>query len=145
MIATILKLLEKNPIGSVIVKNACVLNPGFITSSNDESNLINELKILISHLIKQNWVDPQYGDRVVLQYKSFLQNEVQLHCEKLNSFERSKDHLDEFFFSKSEVHKNYEELLSVIKIILVLCHGQSAAEHSFSLGKSFIVGNILEE
>ena len=145
MIATILKLLEKNPIGSVIVKNACVLNPGFITSSNDESNLINELKILISHLIKQNWVDPQYGDRVVLQYKSFLQNEVQLHCEKLNSFERSKDHLDEFFFFFFEVHKNYEELLSVIKIILVLCHGQSAVEHSFSLGKSFIVGNILEE
>ena len=42
------------------------------------------------------------------------------------------------------MHKNYEEL-SVIKIILVLIHGQSAAERIFSLGKSFIVKNISEE
>ena len=74
MIATTEKLLEKSPIGSVIVRNACVFNPEFITSSNDESNLINKLKILVSHLIKKNWIDLQYGDRVVLQYKSFLQN-----------------------------------------------------------------------
>ena len=43
------------------------------------------------------------------------------------------------------MHKNYAELLSVIKIILVLSHGQSAVERSFSLGKSFVVENILEE
>ena len=43
------------------------------------------------------------------------------------------------------MHKNYEELSSVIKIILVLSHGQSAVECSFSLGKSFIVENISEE
>ena len=48
-------------------------------------------------------------------------------------------------FSTFEVHKNYEELLSVIKIILVLSHGQSAIERSLSLGKSFIVENISEE
>ena len=97
MITTAEKLLEKSPIGSVIVRNACVFNPEFITSSNDESNLINKLKILVSHLIKQNWIDPQYGDRVVLQYKSVLQNEVKLHHEKFNPFERSKYRLDESF------------------------------------------------
>ena len=92
------KLSDKSPVGSVIVRNAFIFNPEFITPSNDESNLINKLKILVSHLIKQNWIDPQYGDRVVLQYKSFLQKEVKLHHEKFNSFERSKDCLDEFFF-----------------------------------------------
>ena len=71
------------------------------------------------------------------QYKFFLQNEVKLHLE--NSFERSKDRLDEVFFTTFEVHKNYEELSSVIKIILVLSHGESAVECNFSLGKSFIV------
>ena len=81
----------------------------------------------------------------MLQYKSFLQNEVKLDHKKFNSFERSKDCLDEFFFSTFEVHKNYEELSSVIKITLGLSHGQSAGEHSFSLGKSFIVENISEE
>ena len=43
------------------------------------------------------------------------------------------------------MHKYYGELSSVIKIILALSHGQSAIEHSFSLGKSFIVENISEE
>ena len=74
-----------------------------------------------------------------------MQNEVKLQHENFNSFERSKDCVDEFFFSTFEVHKNYEELSSVIKVVLVLSHGQSAVEHSFSLGKSFIVENISEE
>ena len=73
-----------------------------------------------------------------------MPNEVKLLHEKFKSFERSKECLDEFFLSTCEVPKNYEEL-SVIKIILVLSHGQSAVEHSFSLGKSFIVKNISEE
>ena len=117
------------------------------------------MKVLVSHLIEQNCIDPQHRDRVVLQYnKSFLQNEVKLHHKKINSFEiniklhhenfnsfeRSKDHLDEFVSSTFEVHKYYEELSSVIKIILVLSDGKSAVERSFSLGKSFIVENILE-
>ena len=78
MISTIEKLLEKSPTGSLIVRNACVFNPQFITSSNDESNLINNLKTLVSQLIKQNWIDPQYGERAALQYRSFLQNEVKM-------------------------------------------------------------------
>ena len=61
VMATIEKLLQKSPTGSVIVRNACVYNPEFITSSNDESNLITKLQILVSHLIKQNWIDLQYG------------------------------------------------------------------------------------
>ena len=85
MIATIEKLLEKSPIASVIVRNVCVFNPEFIILSNNESNLINKLKILLSHMIKKNWIDPQSGDRVVLQYKSYLQNELKLHHEKFNS------------------------------------------------------------
>ena len=40
VIATIEKLLEKSPIDSVIVRNASVFNHEFITSSNDELNLI---------------------------------------------------------------------------------------------------------
>ena len=51
VIGTIEKLLDKSPIGSVIVRNARVFSPEFITS-NDESNLINKLTILVSHLIK---------------------------------------------------------------------------------------------
>ena len=69
------------------------------------------MKILVSHLIKQNWIDPQYGDRVVLQYKSVLQNEVKLRHEEFNPFERSKYRLDECSFSlgKSFIVENISE------------------------------------
>ena len=46
MSASIEKLLGKSPIGSAIVRNACVFNPEFITSSNDESNLINKFSLV---------------------------------------------------------------------------------------------------
>ena len=114
MIATIEKLFEKSPIGSVIVRNACVFNPELITSSNDELNMINKLKILVSHLIKLNLIHPQYGNRVVLQCKSFLQNEAKLYHEKFNSFEKSKDRLDEFFLllhlKCTKIMKSYHQL-----------------------------------
>ena len=54
VIVTIEKLLDSSPIGSVIVRNACVFNPEFIAALNDELNLINKLKDFVSLLIKQN-------------------------------------------------------------------------------------------
>ena len=35
----VIATIENRPIGSVIVRNACVFNREFITLSNDESNL----------------------------------------------------------------------------------------------------------
>ena len=73
-----------------------------------------------------------------------MQNEVKSHHEKFNSFERSKDCINEFFSLHLKCTK-IMKLSSVIKIILVLSHGQLAVEHSFSLGKSFIVETISKE
>ena len=66
------------------------------------------------------------------------------HREKFKSFKRNATPLDEFFFSTCAVRENYKELASVIEIILVLSHGQSAVERNFSLDKSIIVDNISE-
>ena len=124
VIAIIGKLLEKSPIGTVIVRNACVFNPVFITSSNAESNLTNKLEILVSHVIKQNWIDPQYRIELCCSINLFsginlflknLLNEIKLRHKKFNSFERSKDRLDELsFFSLylkcTEIMKSYHQL-----------------------------------
>ena len=138
------KLCVNSPIGSVIVRNAPVFNPEVILKSSD-ADLIKKVKSLVSHLIKLEWIDAQYGDKVVSQYRLFLQNEAKLHHKTFKSFNRSENHLDEFFFSKCVVHKIYKELSSVITIILALSHGQAAVERSFSLGNSFIVDNTSEK
>ena len=58
---------------------------------------------------------------------------------------RSKGRLDKFFSLHLKCTKIMKSYHQFIKIMLVLSHEQSVVECSFSLGKSLIAENILEE
>lgn len=71
------KLVEKSPIGSVVVRNASVLDPKVILNLTNES-FINKMQHLITHIITLSWIDSQYGYKVILQYRLFLENEKKI-------------------------------------------------------------------
>ena len=103
------------------------------------------MKVLTSHLISLKWFDGPYGDKVMGQYRLYLENEVKDKKEKFQKYKREDCSLDDFFFSVCQMdEEKYSELMKVMKIVFTLSHGQSAVERSFSLGKSFVVDNISE-
>ena len=137
--ATALKLFEKIPVVSKIVRNASIFNPHLMATS-EKKYLFIRVQTLVSHLVTIERIDAQCGDKVVAQYKSFLEE----NAEKFKSFKRNETRLDEFFFTVCGVNKSHPELASVIEVVLTLSHGQAAVERNFSLGKSIVVDNISE-
>ena len=80
VVATIDKIMERSPVGSIIVRNANVFGPKTIIELKD-LELINRFKVLTSHLISLKWFDGPYGDKVMGQYR-LLENEVKDKKEK---------------------------------------------------------------
>lgn len=76
-------------------------------------------------------------------YEEFLSNEIMLNKSDLKEFDK-KYWLDDFYFNHVEV-KYKEELLSILKIILVLSQGQIAVKWGLTFNKSFIRVNMKEE
>ena len=143
VITTVNKILEKSPIGSVVVRNANAFDPKTILTSSSHE-LIKKVKSIMSHLIQLEWFNESYSDKVIFQYRDFLENEVKELHDRFQHYKRKDCRLDDFFFSICSIDSKYEELSAVLKIILTLSHGQSAVERSFSLGNSVVVDNISE-
>ena len=56
-------------------------------------------------------------------------------------FNKRENRLDEFFFFEVEAMSDYLKLSKVIKMILVLFHGQGCVERGFSVNKDMLQPN----
>ena len=145
VIATVHKILEKSPIGSIVVRNALVFDPTTIicvTDTSDMDILIKKMKALLSHMIHLKVYEESFSDKVLNQYRDFLDNELKINLQKFKDFKKEDTLIVDFFFSIIQIDKKYTELSDMVKIILTLSHGQAAVERSFSLGKPLIHDNI---
>ena len=59
-----------------------------------------------------------------------------------NEFEESKNLLDSFLWKNMRSDSNYKSIWSIVKIILVLSHGQATVEQGFSENKMLLVENL---
>ena len=68
---------------------------------------------------------------------SFLQNDVKLKAEMFKQFSQTVDCLDDFFFNNVEMQLA-NELTSILKIVLILSHGQANVERSFGVNNTIL-------
>ena len=112
---------------------------------NDSTDSLQcKIKALLSHLMKLNVLSPSSCNKTVTQYIELLKNELKLFNGKFRSFDRKVSRLDDFFFATVGI-QNYKELSYVLKIILILSHGQASVERSFSVNKSILGVNMKVE
>ena len=82
--ATLLKLFERSPLGSNILRSASVLDP--------RDKLIQKWKMLLKCLVDLNVTSLQSCDKTSSKFKSFVDDDLpKLHLES------EKDRLDKFF------------------------------------------------
>ena len=67
---------------------------------------------------------------------------VKPNTESFNEFEESKNLLDSFLWTNMRSDSNYKSIWSIVKIILVLFHGQATVERGFSESKMLLVENL---
>ena len=80
-----------------------------------------------------------------MQYRLLLGKEVIMSKDIFLNFNSREDRVDEFFFHKIGVHKNYPELSSVIIIILILSSGQAFTERGFSVNNPLLKVNMKDD
>ena len=125
--ALVEKIAERSPLTSVIIRNAVVFDPRNMAASGAET-LIKKLKPLTQKLVALRIINFQTADKALIQYRLLLGKEVIMSKDIFLNFNSREDRVDEFFFHKIGVHKNYPELSSVIIIILILSSGQAFTE-----------------
>ena len=78
------------------------------------------------------------------QYSDLLAALTQQNSEKTKSFDCNDNRLDDFFFNES-AFKMPTEFQSVLKLILVLSHGQASVKRGFNVNNTVLNVNVSEK
>lgn len=86
----------------------------------------------------------QNGGTVMGHCSSILSNEKALHKEKLLSFDRKAQRLDDFFFKELKIEDRYLELVSIKENDFSLSHDQPSIERGLMILNGLLSGGIME-
>ena len=107
------KIIERSPLGSVIVRNASVLDPRDIFMISMEAE--KKMKLILNHLINLKQVAPVFSDKALSQFTDFLM-ESKVCQDMFIELNKESDRLDDFYFKKCNIDR-YKELAAVVKIL----------------------------
>ena len=95
---------------------------------------------LVTELHQSSWITSLEAERAERQYKELLENKDAMKEMKL--FEM-KDRVDTFL--SKILGRESPDLTKVIRIILIMSHGNASVESGFSVNGDIILPNMLEE
>lgn len=143
IISVLQKLFERSPIKSDFVRFCSIFDPAVILSC-EKKVLQKRFKLLLNQFMSFSILSPAQCDSAVLEFNSFLDNELKKHRDNFEKFEESKNRLDDFYFNYAFVNC-YENLSFIIKVVLTLSHGQASIERQFSVNHLVLDNNMKEE
>lgn len=97
-------------------------------------------KNMLQALYNKEIINSSVAEKADVQYRDLISDTFFINdCSK---FDEGSDRLDIFFKCKID---NKPELFEVIKLILILAHGNATVESGFSINKQILVDNLHEE
>ena len=126
------KLFENAPFASIVVRSASIFDPKLMIEHSCQK-IKKSLRKLLYHLMSLNITSTPKSNKIVQQLTSFHKS-AKSSADKFTQFSRSNDSLDSFYFSLfPNLNQSHPDLSSILKLILVLRHGQASVEQGFSL------------
>ena len=123
------KLLERCPLQYPIVRNIVCLDPKYMAAHPDQA--MNKMRQLLEKLMNLKQRSADDCDTILRQYKTFIR-EVGRHArEEFSAFNSIEDELDTFLFTHLGKKPRFEELWSLVKLLLTLSQCQSQVERGF--------------
>ncbi|XP_077484032.1 uncharacterized protein LOC144094048 [Amblyomma americanum] len=131
------KILDKSPLIYPLVR-ALSLDPVRMCSRPDEC--LTGFRKVFGALIEANRLSEHQRDAVLAEYTELLQEEKHT----LGSFEKHSKSLDEFFCNLLKFRSSCSNLWGVVKVLLILSHGQATVERGFSFNCHISIENMKE-
>lgn len=139
-IATCKKLIERCPLKYKLTKAISAFSPFIIYKSRTQA--LKRLNSLLTILHEKRHISGTIADQAKRQFQILVQDPDFLS--KCQSFQFSH-RLDDFYASIIGSQKEYGELWTVVKLILILSHGNAAVEAGFSINSDLLVPNLKQE
>lgn len=136
LISATKKVLERSPLKFVFVRGLSSLDPRQMCSKPDEC--LTGFRKVLDTLIAAGRIAEHFRDTVLAEYTELLHE--QKH--KLRQYDKSVDRLDEFYPDLLKFSSSYSELWTIVKLLLVLSHGQATVERGFSVNRQVCVENL---
>ena len=133
--------------GKILLK--CPLRYGLVRSANcfDPRILANKENIevcILDILVDVNWVKESKCD-ILLEYCRFIEKRVPCELERFENFDPGNERVDTLFYETVGIAPDYSQILRVVKLVLILSHGQAGVERGFSLNRNVEKQNLKEE
>ena len=132
-------ITEKSPLSSLMARCLKSLSPTYMVESPETCKVLFE-KMLMK-LVSYKKIAASVADSAKGEFTKFCQTVVLDNKEEFSSFDKDKDRLDYFLWKFTDM-KMFGKLQNVIKILLILSHGQAQVERGFSSNKSLIDDNM---
>ena len=132
------KMKEKSPATYPLVRMMTSLDPRRISKEDNVKKFTGCLSIMS----ESNWIRGDEVNRIVSQYKHFLDAVVEEHQESFKNFKPGEERLDQLLSYHLQGVKEYRELWHVVRQLLLLSHGQATVEMGFSVNKEASSDNI---
>ena len=111
------KILERSPMKDKLVRSLYCLNPQKMIDLPEACS--KAFEIVLKKLIEARWRSNTAADKLLEQYKCFLQF-VKKDYEF--EFKNCKERVDVFLYAHINDKKEFQPLWSVFKLLLTICH-----------------------
>ena len=140
IIGMIQKIFERSPLKYPLTLRISCLSPSQINAVPNEM-LENRCNKLLELLVESDWITPPSADRAQNQYRlSINDDEV---SKKIENFDVVQHRIDEVYLSLME-HSKYPDLEQMVKIVLILSHGNARVESGFSINEQVLETTMKE-
>lgn len=137
LVNMILKVMERSPLRYPVVRGLSCFDP---TEMSKTDTCLGKLKIVLNCLIDNKLLSEHKRDIVCTQYIQFCLEKRH----ELQNYEKDHERLDSFFVRLLKHDASFSQLWAVVKLLLLLSHGQASVERGFSINKQVAVENLAE-
>ncbi|XP_063218747.1 uncharacterized protein LOC134529009 [Bacillus rossius redtenbacheri] len=140
-VLTILEsLMAKCPVNYSLVRNAACIDPSQM--ARDSASCSRKMKCVLTYFVQKKAIAAEDCDDILIQFNDFLENVVGPSSSEFLNYDRNEglDSLLSGYFLRTA----YGKVWNVIKMLLILSHGQASVERGFSINKALEVENLKE-
>lgn len=112
--------------------------------ANNKSVACSRAKSCIATLFNSNQISESVAELSLNQYNELLYDTNGVNKD-FENFDKSKTSLDKFWSHLLKDKNCFKDLWIVIKLILIISHGNAAVESGFSVNKNMLVENLRED
>jgi hypothetical protein len=134
------KMLERSPLKYATVGYFAALDPRSMVQHAETASA--KFEKLLSKLLSLRRMSAEECDSAKQQFEALLTDLKNYHVNECSDFDPKTQRLDSFFADLLSNKEQFGILWKVVKMVLILSHGQADVERGFSVNKDVVAYNM---